>query len=164
MEFLILVDEHDNPIGEMEKMEAHYKGVLHRAFSVVVYNDKGEMLLQQRATGKYHSPLLWTNACCGHPRPGEETVDAAKRRLHEENGFTCELTEKLVFHYKAEFENGLIENEIDHVFIGTYNSEIPFNPAEAQTVQWLAVDEVKKYIAQAPEQFTVWFKILIEKL
>lgn len=163
-EFLILVDEADNAIGEMEKMEAHEKGLLHRAFSVVIFNSQGDMLLQQRAGVKYHSPLLWTNSCCGHPRPGEETVNAATRRLQEENGFSCELKEEFVFHYKAAFDNGLIENEIDHVFIGKYDGEVPFNPAEANAVKWLPVSDIKAQIAQKPDEFTVWFKILMEKM
>ena len=163
-ENLILVDENDNEIGQMEKMEAHEKGLLHRAFSVVVYNAKGEMLLQQRAGVKYHSPMLWTNTCCGHPRPGEATVDAAKRRLKEENGFTCELKEQFVFQYQAAFENGLIENEIDHVFIGHYDGEIPFNPNEANAVEWVGLPEVLERVAANPEGFTVWFKILLQEL
>lgn len=164
MEYLILVDEADNAIGEMEKMEAHEKGLLHRAFSVVIFNSQNQMLLQQRAAVKYHSPLLWTNACCGHPRPGEETVVAATRRLIEENGFSCALKEEFVFHYRAAFDNGLTENEIDHVFIGRYDGGVPFNPAEANAVQWLPVSDIKAQIAQNPENFTVWFKILMEKI
>lgn len=163
-EYLILVDENDAEIGQMEKMEAHEKSLLHRAFSVVIYNSKGEMLLQQRAAGKYHSPLLWTNACCGHPRPGEETVNAATRRLKEENGFTCELKESFVFQYKAAFENGLTENEIDHVFIGHYDGEIPFNPEEANAVQWLTMQEITNKVSENPDGFTVWFKILLQEM
>lgn len=163
-ELLILVDENDNAIGEMEKMEAHVKGLLHRAFSVVVFNTEGKMLLQQRAAVKYHSPLLWTNACCGHPRPGEETVNAAKRRLKEENGFDCELKESFVFQYKAAFDNGLTENEIDHVFIGHYDGEIPFNPDEAAGVQWLTMEEITNQVAENPDNFTVWFKILLQEM
>ncbi len=163
-EFLILVDENDTAIGEMEKMEAHQKGLLHRAFSVVVFNAEGKMLLQQRAAVKYHSPLLWTNACCGHPRPNEETVNAAKRRLKEENGFDCDLKESFVFQYKASFDNGLTENEIDHVFIGHYDGEIPFNPDEAAAVQWLTMEEITNQVAENPENFTVWFKILLQEM
>lgn len=163
-EFLILTDEADNAIGVMEKMEAHEKGLLHRAFSVVIYNSQGEMLLQQRAGVKYHSPLLWTNACCGHPRPGETTLAAATRRLMEENGFTCPLEEKLVFQYKASFTNGLTENEIDHVFVGTYDGPIPFNTNEAAAVRYAPVEAIKQEIAQNPDGFTVWFKILMEKI
>jgi len=163
-EFLILVDENDTAIGEMEKMEAHQKGLLHRAFSVVVFNTDGKMLLQQRAAVKYHSPLLWTNACCGHPRHGEETVNAAKRRLKEENGFDCELKESFVFQYKASFDNGLTENEIDHVFIGHYDGEIPFNPDEAAAVKWLTMEEIATQVAENPDNFTVWFKILLQEM
>jgi len=163
-EYLILVDENDAEIGQMEKLEAHEKGLLHRAFSVVIYNSKGEMLLQQRAAGKYHSPLLWTNACCGHPRPGEKTIDAAKRRLKEENGFTCDLEGSFVFQYKAAFENGLTENEIDHVFIGHYDGEIPFNPDEANDVKWLSMLEVLDGVLEKPDNFTVWFKILLQEI
>ncbi|UPT68053.1 MAG: isopentenyl-diphosphate Delta-isomerase [Sphingobacteriales bacterium JAD_PAG50586_3] len=163
-EYLILVDDKDREIDRMEKMEAHEKGLLHRAFSVVIYNSQGQMLLQQRAAGKYHSPMLWTNACCGHPRPGEETIDAAKRRLKEENGFTCDLKESFVFKYKAAFENGLTEHEIDHVFTGYYDGEIPFNPAEANAVEWLDMKDITARIAENPDNFTVWFKILLQEM
>lgn len=163
-EYVILVDSHDNEIGHMEKMEAHQKGYLHRAFSVVIYNSKGQMLLQQRAGVKYHSPMLWTNACCGHPRPGETPGDAAKRRLMEENGFTCDLTESFVFQYRAEFENGLTENEIDHVFTGHYDGPIPFNPDEANAVEWVDMSDIAARVAENPDNFTVWFKILLQEI
>ena len=122
-EEVILVNEADEQIGVMEKMEAHEKGLLHRAFSVFIFNDKGEMLLQQRALNKYHSGGLWTNACCSHPRPGEDTLQAAKRRLMEEMGIETSLTLKNSFTYKTAFENGLTEHEFDHIFIGTFNQE-----------------------------------------
>ncbi|HCI57152.1 MAG TPA: isopentenyl-diphosphate delta-isomerase, partial [Bacteroidetes bacterium] len=124
MEFVILVDEQDREIGEAEKMQTHKLGLLHRAFSVLIYNTKGEMLLQQRAETKYHSGGLWSNACCGHPRPGEKIEDAARRRLKEELGFNCSLKFSFKFIYKASFENSLKEHELDHVFTGIYDSEV----------------------------------------
>ena len=120
-EEVILVNERDEPTGTMEKMEAHRNAILHRAFSIFIFNAKGEMLLQQRAKNKYHSPGLWTNACCSHPRPGEEIKEAATRRLKEELGFVAELTKIFEFTYRHEFDNGLTEYEFDHVFTGTYN-------------------------------------------
>jgi isopentenyl-diphosphate Delta-isomerase len=116
-EQVILVDENDNQIGLMPKMEAHEKALLHRAFSVFTFNDKGELLLQQRAADKYHSPLLWTNTCCSHQRDGETSLQAGRRRLQEEMGFTCELEEVFSFIYKAPFDNGLTEHELDHVIM-----------------------------------------------
>src|ERR1044072_1062769 len=123
MEEVILVNERDEATGIMEKMEAHQKGVLHRAFSVFIFNNKNEMLLQQRAIKKYHSGGLWTKACCSHPRPGETKSDAALRRLYEELGFTTSIEKIFDFTYKASFENGLTENEFDHVFAGIYNGD-----------------------------------------
>ncbi|PHO01659.1 isopentenyl-diphosphate delta-isomerase, partial [Rhodobacteraceae bacterium 4F10] len=122
-EQVILVDQQDNPIGLMEKIEAHEKALLHRAFSVFVFNDKNELMLQQRAAEKYHSPLLWTNTCCSHQRDGESNIEAGKRRLQEEMGFSCELEEVFSFIYKAPFDNGLTEHEYDHVMIGRFNDE-----------------------------------------
>src|SRR6186713_1579239 len=119
---VILVSEHDDMVGIMDKMEAHKQGLLHRAFSVFIFNSKGEMLLQQRAFNKYHSGGLWTNACCGHPSPGEQTVAAARRRLMEEMGFTTGLEELFDFTYQHAFENGLTEHEYDHVFAGTWDA------------------------------------------
>src|SRR5210317_780679 len=129
-EYVILVDTADSELGTMEKMEAHEKAVLHRAFSVFIFNDRGELMLQQRAAHKYHSPLLWTNTCCSHQRDGESNIAAGKRRLMEEMGFTCELKEVTSFIYKAPFDNGLTEHELDHVLVGNYNTDPFINPEE----------------------------------
>lgn len=156
-EEVILVDENDQPIGVMEKIEAHRKALLHRAFSVFIFNNKGEMLLQQRASDKYHSPGLWTNACCSHPRPGEETHDAAIRRLHEELGFTTSLEKAFDFTYKSAFENGLTEFEFDHVFTGVYDAEVTPDPAEVSDYAYRSLEEIRKGLEMAPDQFTYWF-------
>jgi isopentenyl-diphosphate delta-isomerase len=126
--YVILVDKNDNPIGEMEKIEAHEKGLLHRAFSVFIYNKKNELMLQQRALTKYHTPGLWTNTCCSHQKVGESNVEAGQRRLMEEMGFTVPLEEKMSFTYKAPFDNGLTEHEFDHILVGYYNDEPNPNP------------------------------------
>ena len=164
MEYVILVDKQDNPIGVMEKMEAHEKGLLHRAFSVFVFNKKGEMLLQQRAISKYHSGGLWTNTCCSHPRKGEKTIDAAHRRLKEEMGFDCEIEKAFDFIYESKLDNNLTEHELDHVFIGTYEDKIIPNPEEVEnykyvTIPWL-LDDLKKH----PTQYTEWFKICLQEV
>jgi isopentenyl-diphosphate delta-isomerase len=161
-EMVILVDEHDNEIGLMEKQEAHVKAVLHRAFSVMVFNDKGEMLLQQRALSKYHSGGLWTNTCCSHPRQGETTEQAAHRRLQEEMGFDCELKLHQTFIYKAPFDNGLTEHELDHVFIGTYNQDPHINPEEVNDFHWISLSELDQQLRNQPEKFTVWFKMIMD--
>jgi isopentenyl-diphosphate delta-isomerase len=160
---VILVDEHDCEVGLMEKMEAHLKGLLHRAFSVLVFNENGELLLQRRAFGKYHSEGLWTNTCCSHPYPGESILEAGKRRLFEEMGFTCELAEVFTFIYKADLENGLIEHELDHVLIG-FSEETPhLNLEEVSSFKWLSIDKIKAEISENPAQYTAWFRILIEE-
>lgn len=160
---VILVDENDQEVGLMEKMEAHQKGLLHRAFSVLVFNDNGELLLQKRAFGKYHSEGLWTNTCCSHPFPGESILEAGKRRLFEEMGFTCELTEVFSFKYKAELENGLIEHELDHVLIG-FSDETPhLNLEEVSAFKWMSIDEIKSNMKENPMQYTAWFRILINE-
>jgi isopentenyl-diphosphate delta-isomerase len=164
MEEVILVDENDVQIGTMEKMEAHRKGVLHRAFSVFLFNDKNEMLLQQRAVTKYHSGGLWTNACCSHPRPGEETEAAATRRLHEELGFTTTITKIFDFHYDASFDNGLIEHEFDHVYVGTYTGNIIPNPAEVQDYCYKKMEEIAANIASHSHKYTAWFCIAFPKV
>ncbi len=161
-EMVILVDEHDNEIGLMEKQEAHVKALLHRAFSVMVFNDKGEMLLQQRALSKYHSGGLWTNTCCSHPRQGETTEQAAHRRLQEEMGFDCELKLHQTFIYKAPFDNGLTEHELDHVFIGTYNQDPQINPEEVNDFHWISLSELDQQLRNQPEKFTVWFKMIMD--
>lgn len=156
---VILVDENDQEIGMMEKMQAHQKGLLHRAFSIFIINNSREMLLQKRASSKYHSPGLWTNACCSHPSPDESTLAAANKRLREEMGFNCPLTEIGSFIYNAQFDNGLTEHEFDHVFFGVYNSGIIPNPEEAEDYKWISSTEIDHLLASHNEEFTVWFKI-----
>lgn len=164
MEKVILVDENDVPVGEMEKIEAHEKALLHRAFSILIFNSKNELLIQQRAHSKYHSPGLWTNTCCSHQRPGESTMDAAKRRLDEEMGMSAKLEPSFSFIYKAPFDNGLTEHEFDHVLIG-YSDDLPvINPDEAANYSYKGLEEIKSDIKTSPEQYTEWFKILIERI
>ncbi len=164
MEEVILVDEHDVSVGAMEKMEAHEKAVLHRAFSVFIFNKKGEMLLQQRAMSKYHSGGLWTNSCCSHPRPGEEIHQAASRRLTEEMGFTTPIKKVFDFIYKADFSNGLTEYEFDHVFAGYYDGEIIPNENEVCNYQYRSMQQIESMLKQEPELFTVWFQIAFPKV
>ena len=161
---VILVDENDNDIGSMEKIEAHRKGLKHRALSIFIFNSKGEMLLQQRAWTKYHSGGLWSNACCTHPAPKELTDLAASRRLNEEMGFTTSLTEIFNFSYKACFANGLIENEFDHVFIGEHEGGISVNPAEVSDYLFKPMEEIKNELQSVPEKYTEWFKIAFSKI
>ncbi len=163
-ENVILVDTHDKPVGQMEKMEAHLKGELHRALSVLVFNGKGEMLLQQRAFSKYHTPGLWSNTACSHPRPGEVSHEAASRRLEEEMGITAELKESFAFIYKAHFENGLIEHEFDHVFLGTFDGVPVINREEANDYRWVQIIDMMEDMRSAPENYTVWFRIIMEKM
>ena len=162
-EQVILVDEQDNPIGLMEKIEAHEKALLHRAFSVFVFNSKGELMLQQRAAHKYHSPLLWTNTCCSHQRDGETSLEAGKRRLQEEMGFTCDLEEVFWFIYKAPFDNGLTEHELDHVMVGKYEDAPSINPDEVEAYKWMPLEAVKNEIEVQPEIYTEWFKIIFKE-
>lgn len=162
-EQVILVDEQDNPIGLMPKLEAHQKAVLHRAFSVFIFNDKGELMLQQRAKHKYHSPGLWTNTCCSHQREGESNVQAGKRRLQEEMGFTTDLREVTSFIYKAPFDNGLTEHEFDHVLLGYYEDDPVINPDEVASWKWMPLEEVKSDIDNHPDFYTVWFVIIFTK-
>ena len=162
-EQVILVNEYDTPIGLMGKLEAHQKALLHRAFSVFILNDKGEIMLQQRATSKYHSPNLWTNTCCSHPRQGETTIEAGKRRLQEEMGFVTELTDILSFIYKAPFDNGLTEHELDHILIGYYNASPTINPEEVADWRWELPEKIKEDIAKHPHRYTEWFKIIFDK-
>ncbi|EAQ99863.1 isopentenyl-diphosphate Delta-isomerase [Maribacter sp. HTCC2170] len=162
-EEVILVNELDEEIGTMPKMEAHEKAQLHRAFSVFVMNGKGEIMLQQRAAHKYHSPSLWTNTCCSHQRLGETNIQAGKRRLIEEMGFETDLNELFHFIYKAPFDNGLTEHELDHVMMGFYNGNPQINPDEVADFTWMKPEEIKIDIAENPEKYTVWFKIIFKK-
>lgn len=161
---VILVNERDEETGLMEKMEAHEKGLLHRAFSVFIFNDKGEMLIHQRALGKYHSAGLWTNACCSHPLPGETVEAGIHRRLSEEMGFDCPLHELFRFTYRTAFDNGLIEHEFDHVWAGTYNGVINPDPEEVHAYQYLPVNEIIRRLAEHPEQFTSWFRLALPRV
>ena len=162
-EQVILVDEQDNPIGLMPKLEAHQKALLHRAFSVFILNSKGELMLQQRAKHKYHSPGLWTNTCCSHQRNGETNIQAGKRRLQEEMGFSTQLKEVTSFIYKAPFVNGLTEHEFDHVLLGYYEDDPVINPDEVSSWKWMPIEEVKNDIDQNPDLYTVWFVIIFTK-
>ena len=159
-ELVVLVDEKDNEIGLMPKMEAHEKAVLHRAFSVFILNNDGELMLQQRAASKYHSPLLWTNTCCSHQRHGEGSIDASKRRLQEEMGFVTEIEELFTFIYKAPFDNGLTEHELDHVLLGYFNDEPALNRDEVEAWKWASLETIEKDMEQRPEDYTAWFKIV----
>lgn len=163
MEYVILVNENDEKIGLMEKIEAHEKGLLHRGFSVLVLNDRGELMLQQRAGHKYHSPLLWTNTCCSHQRDGEATIAAASRRLQEEMGFSTELTEEFSFIYNVPFDNGLTEHEFLHVLIGRYNGEPEINPDEVEAWKWMDISEVRRDVEKNPGNYTAWFKIIFDE-
>jgi len=162
-EKVILVNENDEPIGLMPKMEAHEKGLLHRAFSVFVFNDKNELMLQQRALSKYHSPGLWTNTCCSHQREGESNIEAGKRRLMEEMGFTTDLNDTMAFIYKAPFDNGLTEHEFDHILVGNFNDVPNLNPLEVSAWKWMKLKEVQKDMKSHPEHYTEWFKIIFDK-
>lgn len=159
-----MVDATDTPIGQMEKMQAHREAQLHRAFSIFIFNSNNELLIHQRALEKYHSGGLWTNTCCSHPRPGEPTIEAAHRRLHEEMGMNCELRPLLEFTYKAKLDKGLTEHEYDHVFIGhTDSTSIP-NPEEVAAIKYVALDELSRQIAEHPDLFTVWFKVIFDRV
>jgi len=161
---VILVDEKDQPVGRMEKLEVHQKALLHRAFSVFIFNNKGEMLMQKRALNKYHSAGLWTNACCSHPQPGTETLLAAGERLLEELGFNTPLEKAFDFIYKAPFDNGLTEYEFDHVFVGTYDGKIIPNPDEIADFCFKPVADIKNSLQSHADKYTVWFKIAFPKL
>ena len=162
-ENVILVDEQDNQLGLMPKMEAHEKAVLHRAFSVFIFNTKGELMLQQRAAHKYHSPLLWTNTCCSHQRDGETNIEAGKRRLEEEMGFKTDLKEVFSFVYKAPFDNGLTEHEFDHVMVGTFSGEPQIIKNEVASYKWMSLEAVKHDIELQPDLYTAWFKIIFKE-
>lgn len=162
-ELVILVDKKDNKIGLMPKMEAHEKALLHRAFSVFIFNNKGDLMLQQRALHKYHSPGLWTNTCCSHQRDGESNIAAGRRRLQEEMGFTVPLVEKTSFIYKAPFDNGLTEHELDHILTGEFEGIPKINPDEVESWKWMPLEEVKSDIAVNPHNYTAWFKIIFDQ-
>jgi len=163
-EYVILVDENDRQTGTCEKLEAHEKGLLHRAFSIFLFNRKGEMLLQQRAAEKYHTPGLWSNTCCSHPRPNEEMEEAIDRKLFQEMGIYSKVEKVFDFVYRADLENGLIENEVDHVYFGEYNEAPDPNPAEIQTWKYSSFEEIKKDMEKDETSFTPWFKIVLERV
>ena len=163
-ELIILVDEKDNQIGTGEKLIVHKEGKLHRCFSIFVFNSKEEIMLQRRAKSKYHSGGLWTNTCCSHPRAGEENEEAAHRRLTEEMGFDCGLKEIFTFSYKAQLDQGLTENEFDHVFIGYYDGDPKINPEEADEWKWVSMNDLDEDIKNYPEKYTVWSLIAFEKI
>lgn len=163
-DYVILVDENDNEIGIEEKMKAHEDAKLHRAFSIFIFNSKGEMLLQQRACDKYHSGCLWSNATCSHPRPGEQVEQAAHRRLKEEMGFDTELKKEFHFIYKADFDHGLTEHEFDHVFLGQYDGPINLNKEEADDYKWTDLESLQQDIKRNPDDYTVWFKIAFDRV
>ena len=162
-EKVILVNENDEQIGLMSKLEAHEKALLHRAFSVFIFNNKQELMLQQRAVNKYHSPGLWTNTCCSHQRDGESNIEAGIRRLQEEMGFTTSLKESISFIYKAPFDNGLTEHEFDHILIGKYNDEPSINKEEVASWKWMSLKDVKQDIERDSDRYTAWFKIIFDK-
>ncbi|RYM33901.1 isopentenyl-diphosphate Delta-isomerase [Brumimicrobium glaciale] len=158
---VVLVDENDHVLGTMEKLQAHQEGRLHRAFSVIIFNDNDEMLIHKRASDKYHCGGLWTNACCSHPRLNEAVKDAALRRMQEEMGFTTSIEYIGQFIYKTEFENGLIEHELDHLFMGKFNGEPKPNPEEVEDFKYIGIDELKLDIEKSPQNYTVWFKKIV---
>ena len=164
MEFVVLVDEQDNAIGTMEKQQAHVEGVLHRAFSIFIFNSEKKLLLQKRASSKYHCGGLWTNTCCSHPRENETVLDAANRRLEEEMGMSCNLQSIFSFVYKAEFENGLTEHEFDHVFFGESNSTPTINLEEVEDFRYVGMEELQIEINENPTHFTPWFLIALDRV
>ncbi len=164
MESVVLVDEKDVELGVMEKIEAHQKGILHRAFSVFIFNKKGEMLLQQRSLKKYHSGGLWTNACCSHPKPNEQTLNAAFRRLKEEMGFKTNIEKAFDFTYKASFLNGLTEHEFDHVFIGYYDGIIKPDKEEVENYAFKSIETIEQSMKENPNFYTEWFLIAFPKV
>ncbi len=163
-EQVILVDDSDRETGTMGKLQAHVEGKLHRAISIFIFNSKGEWLLQKRAEGKYHSGGLWTNTCCSHPRAGEETAKAVVRRLKEEMGLSCELKFIFSFQYKADVGNGLIEHELDHVFVGTSDQHPNPDPTEAASWKYASYNEIIALTENHPDQFTEWFKMIYQRV
>ena len=164
MERIILVDGKDREVGTGEKLEVHKAGSLHRAFSIFVFNRKGELLLQKRASGKYHSGGLWTNTCCSHPRAGENLEEAVHRRLKQEMGFDCPLKEAFSFIYKVRFDNGLHEHELDHVFTGRFDGKPAPDPEEAEGWKWASTEDLKRDVQKNPENYTYWLKVALEKM
>lgn len=163
-ENVILVDKNDKEIGTMPKMQAHLSGALHRAFSIFIFNKKGQLLLQQRALNKYHSGGKWTNTCCSHPRIGEQTKDAANRRLLEEMGMKCELTYGFNFLYKADVEDGLLEHEYDHVYFGFTDDKPVLNLDEVAAYKYIDLENLSKDLKNHPEQYTEWLKISLNQV
>jgi len=161
-EQVIFVDGQDRAVGAGEKMAAHRSGALHRAFSVFVFDAEGRLLLQRRASGKYHSGGLWSNTACGHPRPGETTPGAARRRLREEMNIDCELSEAFAFVYRAELDGGLVEHEYDHVYVGTYNGADPHpDPSEVEGWRWVTLDELRRGLRDEPHRYTYWLNVAL---
>lgn len=158
---IILVNESDEEVGSEEKLRVHQQGLLHRAFSVLIFNDNNELLIHQRVFDKYHSGGLWTNTCCGHPNVNEDIKAAAERRLGEEMGFTCDLDFLYKFHYRTTFENQLTENEIDHVFTGIYNDSFNVNPAEVLDYKWVRIADITEEVVNNPQSYTFWFKKIL---
>lgn len=158
-ELVLLVNERDEPVGTMGKLRAHQEGALHRAFSVFLFDDTGRLLLQRRAAGKYHSPGLWTNTCCSHPRPNEAVADAARRRLMEEMGIDTIVEHRFSFLYRASFDNGLIEHELDHVFFGRWNGDARPNPDEVDDWTYIHLDDLEAELTRHPERYTAWLRI-----
>jgi isopentenyl-diphosphate delta-isomerase len=163
-EYVILVNTQDEEIGSMEKMDAHRQGLLHRAFSIFVFNNEGQLLIHRRAHEKYHSAGLWTNTCCSHPRHGETTIDAAYRRLQEEMGFTCPLEKSFEFLYKTELEDGLFEHEFDHVFTGEFSGIPNINPEEVSEWKYISITDLEMDVLTHPEKYTVWFRIALPRI
>lgn len=163
-ESVVLVDPEDNEVGSMGKLQAHVEGKLHRAFSVFLFDAQGRLLVQRRAAGKYHSAGLWTNTCCSHPRPGEHVPEAARRRLREEMGIDTPLVHRFSFIYKAEFENGLIEHELDHVFFGEWDGPVRPNPEEADAAAYMSIEELNADLSAHPERYTAWLRICWERV
>ena len=161
-DFVVLVNENDEKIGLMPKLEAHEKGVLHRAFSVFIFNKKKELMLQKRNLHKYHSPGLWTNTCCSHQRDGESNINAGMRRLKEEMGFSSQLREINSFIYKVKFDNGLIEHELDYILVGEYEADVKPNPQEVDDWKWMGLEEINDDIKTNPEKYTEWFIIIMD--
>ena len=163
-EQVILVDHQDNELGQMGKLEVHEKGLLHRAFSIFIFNETGQLLIHQRAAGKYHCPGRWTNTCCSHPRPGEEIQDAAARRLVEEMGFSAEIQPLFSFVYHADVGGGLVEHELDHVFIGRYEGVVAPDPSEVSDFKYVDMDDLIQDVKQGPDRYTPWFRVCLPQV